>query len=157
MKPNHSYLCTKECAHDGFTFKEEEFYDTDVNGDLVDDVEISHHISENLEENFLDEDEVRYCLTPKGCLSCVLEDLGISEFQLEDRKLDICFFVLETRMKQNGFVIGEPNEGCETTETPESIFKKTIPLFYDIDDNTVDESWILFVDLLNKHQDGGNR
>ena len=69
MKPNHSYLCTKECAHDGFTFKEEEFYDTDVNGDLVDDVEISHHISENLEENFLDEDEVQYCLTPKGCLS----------------------------------------------------------------------------------------
>lgn len=156
MKSNHYYLCTKECTHNGFTFKKEEFYDTDINGDLVDDMEISHHISENLKENFIDGNEVKYYLTPKGCLSCVLEDLGISEFQLEDRKLDICFFVFETRMKQNGFVTGEPNEGCETTETPESIFKKTIPLFYDIDDNTLDAAWILFADLLNRQQNGGN-
>lgn len=156
MKSNHYYLCTKECTHNGFTFKKEEFYDTDINGDLVDDVEISHHLSESFEENFLDGDEVKFYLTPEGCLSCVLEDLGISEFQLKDRKLDVCFFVLETRMKENGFVTGEPNEGCKTTETPESIFKKTIPLFYDIDDNTLDAAWILFADLLNRQQNGGN-
>lgn len=156
MKSNHYYLCTKECTHNGFTFKKEEFYDTDINGDLVDDVEISHHLSESLEENFLDGDEVKFYLTPEGCLSYVLEDLGISEFQLDDKKLNSCFLVLDTRMKQNGFVTGEPNEGCETTETPESIFKKTIPLFYDIDDNTLDAAWILFADLLNRQQNGGN-
>ncbi len=153
MKPNHYYLCTKECIHNGFTFKEEEFYDTDIYGDLVDDIEISHHISENLKENFIDGDEVKYYLTPKGCLSCILDDLGILS---DNRKLDVCFFVLETRMKQNGFVVGEPNKGCKTTETPESIFKKTIPLFYDIDDNTVDAAWILFRDLIIKQQDGSN-
>lgn len=153
MKPNHYYLCIKECIHNGFTFKEEEFYDTDIYGDLVDDIEISHHVSENFKENFIDGDEVKYYLTPKSCLSCILKDLGIL---LDDRKLDICFFVLETRMKENGFVTGEPNEGCKTTETPESIFKKTIPLFYDIDDNTVDAAWILFRDLLIKQQDGSN-
>lgn len=153
MKPNHSYLCiTPWIVNDQKIFTDEEYYDTDENGKLIDN--FGEHTECPDESWFIDEDEVRYCLTPKGCLSCVLEDLGIS---LDGRKFDICFFVLETRMKQNGFVIGEPNEGCETTETPESIFKKTIPLFYDIDDNTLDAAWILFVDLLNKHQDGGNR
>ena len=155
MKPNHSYLCiTPWIVNDQKIFTDEEFYDTDENGKLIDD--FGEHTECPDESWFIDEDEVRYCLTPEGCLSCVLEDLGISEFQLDDRRLDSCFLVLNTRMKQNGFVIGEPNEGCETTETPESIFKKTIPLFYDIDDNTLDAAWILFVDLLNRHQNGGN-
>lgn len=153
MKPNHSYLCiTPWIVNDQKIFTDEEYYDTDENGKLIDN--FGEHTECPDESWFIDEDEVHYCLTPKGCLSCVLEDLGIS---LDGRKFDICFFVLETRMKQDGFVIGEPNEGCETTETPESIFKKTIPLFYDIDDNTLDAAWILFVDLLNRHQDGGNR
>ena len=155
MKSNHSYLCiTPWIVNDQKIFTDEEYYDTDENGKLIDN--FGEHTECPDESWFLDEDEVRYRLTPKGCLSCVLEDLGISEFQLKDRKLDVCFFVLETRMKENGFVKGEPNEGCKTTETPESIFKKTIPLFYDIDDNTVDAAWILFRDLLIKQQDGSN-
>ena len=153
MKPNHSYLCiTPWIVNDQKIFTDEEYYDTDENGKLIDN--FGEHTECPDESWFIDEDEVQYCLTPKGCLSCVLEDLGIS---LDGRKFDICFFVLETRMRNNGFVAGDPLEGRETTETPESIFKKTIPLFYDIDDNTVDAAWILFVDLLNKHQDGGNR
>ena len=155
MKPNHSYLCiTPWIVNDQEVFTREEFYDTDENGKLIDN--FGEHTECPDESWFLDEDEVHYYLTPKGCLSCALEDLGISEFQLEDKKLNVCFFVLETRMKQNGFVIGEPNDGCKTTETPESIFKKTIPLFYDIDDNTVDAAWILFRDLIIKHQNGSN-
>lgn len=55
------------------------------------------------------EDEERYCLTPKGCLKCAIDDvLGCGT--IDDTKLNLIWLDFADIMKRHGYVEDEKEE-----------------------------------------------
>ena len=121
-------------------------------------------LDENGNEVDYGDDNTTYSLSPKGCLLCAFEELGlVSSIALdcgerEGKNFENCFKLLEKRLDEAGYITDKNGETHYTkeTESPKSIFLRTVNAYYpNSNDDQREAVWEVFSEHLERQGCGG--